>query len=190
MKRGHLIVIAGPAAVGKGTVVSRIRELLPNIHLSVSATTRPPRPGEVDGEHYFFVSNEKFDSLVSGKEMLEWALVHGLNRYGTPRKPILEALEKGQDIILEIDVQGAKQIKTKLPEAILIFLLPPSWDELVRRLSGRGTESDAEQARRLATAKEEYAARDDFDFQIVNQNVNEAAEAVVNLLSEARNRKA
>lgn len=190
MNRGHLIVIAGPAAVGKGTVVTRIRELLPEIRFSVSATTRSPRPGEVDGEHYFFVSNEKFDDLVAGDEMLEWALVHGLNRYGTPRKPILDALEKGEDIILEIDIQGAKQIKEKLPEAILVFLLPPSWDELVRRLSGRGTESEAEQARRLETAKEEYAAKDDFDFRIVNENVNVAAEAVVNLLFDARKRKA
>ena len=180
--RGRLVVVAGPTAVGKGTVVARIREKHPEVRFSVSATTRSPRPGEVDGVHYFFVSDLEFDRLVADKEMLEWAVVHGQNRYGTPRRPILDALEKGDSIILEIDIQGARQVKAALPEAILVFLLPPSWEELVRRLQSRGTESAEEQARRLETAKTEFEAQFEFDETIVNDDVDVAAEAVVHLM--------
>lgn len=181
--RGRLVVVAGPTAVGKGTVVARIREKHPEVRFSVSATTRSPRPGEVDGVHYFFVSDLEFDRLVADKEMLEWAVVHGQNRYGTPRRPILDALEKGDSIILEIDIQGARQVKAALPEAILVFLLPPSWEELVRRLQSRGTESAEEQARRLETAKTEFEAQFEFDETIVNDDVDVAAEAVVHLMT-------
>lgn len=181
--RGRLVVVAGPTAVGKGTVVARIRERHPDVKFSVSATTRAARPGERDGEHYFFVSNDEFDRLVESDQMLEWALVHGQNRYGTPRGPIVEALEKGDSIILEIDIQGARQVKAAMPEAILVFLLPPSWDELVRRLQTRGTESPEEQARRLETAKVEFEAQHEFDVTIVNDDVDSAAEAVVHLMA-------
>ncbi|MEN9740509.1 MAG: guanylate kinase kinase/integration host factor fusion protein [Actinomycetota bacterium] len=180
---GKLIVVAGPTAVGKGTVVARIRALHPEVRFSVSATTRQPRPGEVDGVHYFFVSDAKFDELIATNLMLEWALVHGQNRYGTPRQPIDDALRAGHSIILEIDIQGARQVKTAMPEAILVFLLPPSWDELVRRLTTRGTETAEEQARRLETAKVEFEAQDEFDVTIVNDDVDTAAEAVVSLMS-------
>lgn len=180
---GKLIVVAGPTAVGKGTVVARIRELHPEVRFSVSATTRQPRPGEVDGVHYFFVTDEEFDELVATRQMLEWALVHGQNRYGTPRQPIETALAAGESIILEIDIQGARQVKDAMPEAVLVFLLPPTWDELVRRLTTRGTESTEEQARRLETAKVEFEAQHEFDVTIVNDDVDTAAEAVVSLMS-------
>lgn len=182
--RGRLIVVAGPTAVGKGTVVARIRDKHPEVRFSVSATTRSPRPGEVDGEHYFFVTEKQFDELVSSHQMLEWALVHGQNRYGTPRGPIVAALESGDSIILEIDIQGARQVKAAMPEAILVFLLPPSWEELVRRLESRGTESAEEQSRRLETAKTEFDAQHEFDETIVNDDVDAAAEAVVHLMKE------
>lgn len=183
IETGRLVVVAGPTAVGKGTVVARIRELHPEVRFSVSATTRAPRPGEVDGVHYFFVSDREFDELVASGQMLEWALVHGQNRYGTPRKPIEEALRNGNSIILEIDIQGARKVKKAMPEAILVFLLPPSWDELVRRLTTRGTESPEEQARRLETAKVEFEAQYEFDETVVNDDVDTAAEAVVSLMS-------
>jgi guanylate kinase len=179
---GKLIVVAGPTAVGKGTVLARIRQRHPEVRFSVSATTRDPRPGEIDGQHYFFVSNAEFDDLVANNQMLEWAVVHGHNRYGTPRAPIDDALRAGESIILEIDIQGARQVKAVMPEAVLVFLLPPSWDELVRRLETRGTEGPEEQARRLETAKTEFAAQDEFDVTIVNDDVDVAAEAVVQLM--------
>jgi guanylate kinase len=180
--RGQLVVLAGPTAVGKGTVVARIREIFPAALFSVSATTRAPRPGEIDGVHYRFVSNEQFDDLVRTGAMLEWATVHGDHRYGTPRTPIEAALAAGDSVILEIDIQGARQVKQSIPEALLVFLLPPSWNELVRRLAARGTESAAEQSRRLETAAEELAAQDEFDITIVNDDVDRAAKAVVELL--------
>lgn len=181
--RGRLIVVAGPTAVGKGTVVARIREQHPEVRFSVSATTRPPRAGETNGVHYFFVTEDEFDRLVSENEMLEWAVVHGQNRYGTPRAPIVAALEHGESIILEIDIQGARQVKQAMPEALLVFLLPPDWDELVRRLQARGTENADEQARRLETARTELDAQTEFDQTIVNDDVNRAAEAVVHLMT-------
>jgi guanylate kinase len=181
---GRLIVVAGPTAVGKGTVVSRVRELYPAAQFSVSATTRAPRPGEIDGVHYYFVTPEQFDALVQTGQMLEWAVVHGENRYGTPRKPIVDALNSGQSIILEIDIQGAQQVKEAMPSALLVFLLPPSWDELVRRLTSRATETDVEQQRRLETAQAELEAQDSFEITIVNDDVDRAAKAVVELLTE------
>jgi guanylate kinase len=181
--RGRLIVVAGPTAVGKGTVVARIRDNHPEVRFSVSATTRAPRPGETDGVHYYFVSDGEFDRLVETNQMLEWAVVHGQNRYGTPRAPIVEALDSGDSIILEIDIQGARQVKVAMPEAILVFLLPPSWDELVHRLESRATEDAEEQSRRLETARTELDARNEFDETIVNDDVDRAAEAVVHLMT-------
>jgi guanylate kinase len=177
----RLVVLAGPTAVGKGTVSAYIRENYPDVHLSVSATTRPPRPGEVDGVHYFFVSNDEFDGMIERGELLEWATVHNSYRYGTPRPPIEEALAEGKRVLLEIDLQGARLVRKSMPEAILVFLLPPSWDELVRRLLVRGTEDAVEQARRLDTAKVELAAQDEFDFKVINVDVVQAAREVVEL---------
>ena len=188
-KRGataRLVVLAGPTAVGKGTVSSFIRENYPQVHLSVSATTRSPRPGEVDGVNYFFVSDAGFDDLVERGEMLEWAVVHNAFRYGTPREPVEKALAAGQSVLLEIDLQGARQVKAAMPDAVLVFLLPPTWDELVRRLIGRGTEDSGEQQRRLSTARVELAAQDEFDHRVVNLDVGRAAAEVVDLMSIPR----
>ncbi|CAN5532970.1 hypothetical protein BH10ACT6_BH10ACT6_04430 [soil metagenome] len=179
----RLVVLAGPTAVGKGTVSRYIREHYPNVLLSISATTRAPRSGEVDGEHYYFVSDQQFDDMIARGEFLEWATVHNASRYGTPRRPIDVALAEGKSVLLEIDLQGARAVRRAMPEALLVFLLPPSWDELVRRLVGRGTETPAEQARRLETAKREMRAKDEFDVKVVNREVGQAAAEVVELLA-------
>jgi guanylate kinase len=178
----RLTVIAGPTAVGKGTVVRRIREMHPEIELSVSATTRLPRPGEQQGVDYFFLTNEEFDKMIADGNMLEYAVVHGTNRYGTPREPVERILAAGGQMILEIDIQGARQVKKSMPAALLVFIAPPSWQELERRLSGRGTEDAAEQARRLATAKLEMEAQDEFEAVIINEHVDKCAQQVVDLM--------
>ena len=181
--RARLVVLAGPTAVGKGAVSTHIRENFPDVHLSVSATTRAPRPGETNGVNYFFVSDEEFDELIESGQMLETATVHNAFRYGTPRAPIDEALSNGKSVLLEIDLQGARSVRAAMPSAVLVFLLPPTWDELVRRLIGRGTESSVEQQRRLETAKAELAAQDEFDVKVVNHEVSQAAREVVDLMS-------
>ncbi|MBH0129064.1 guanylate kinase [Salinibacterium sp. NK8237] len=178
----RLVVLAGPTAVGKGTVSSFIRDNHPDVLLSVSATTRKPRPGEVDGVHYYFVTDDEFDSMIANAELLEWAVVHNSYRYGTPRPPIDAALSEGKRVLLEIDLQGARSVRSVMPEALLVFLLPPTWEELVRRLIGRGTEDAAEQARRLETAKVELAAQEEFDVKVVNTEVSQAAQEVVELM--------
>ena len=177
-----VVVLAGPTAVGKGTVAAYIREHYPDVHISISATTRKPRPGEVDGVHYYFVDDTEFDRMINEGELLEYATVHNLSRYGTPATPIRERLASKIPVLLEIDIQGARQVKERMPEARLVFLLPPSWDELVRRLVGRGTETPEEQARRLETAKVELRAQDEFDARVVNSSVPEAAHEVVRLM--------
>lgn len=182
-----LVVLAGPTAVGKGTVSTYIREHFPQVHLSVSATTRAPRPGEVDGVNYYFVDDQEFDRLIETGQMLETATVHNAYRYGTPRAPIDAALAAGKSVLLEIDLQGARSVRAIMPEAVLIFLLPPSWEELVRRLIGRGTEESAEQQRRLETAKVELAAQDEFDHKVVNRDVSQAAREVVDLMAIPQN---
>jgi len=178
----HLLVLAGPTAVGKGTVARYIVEHNPDVLLSVSATTRSPRPGEEDGVHYFFLTDAEFDELIAKGEMLEYAVVHGNHRYGTPKGPVEAALAANKLVLLEIDIQGARQVKQAMPEATTVFLAPPSWDELVRRLQGRGTESTEEQARRLDTAKQELAAQQEFDHVIVNDEVAKCASKVVELM--------
>jgi guanylate kinase len=178
----RLTVIAGPTAVGKGTVIRRILETHPEIKLSVSATTRAPRPGEEDGVAYHFLSMQEFDSKIAAGQMLEYAVVHGTNKYGTLREPVEAALAAGQKLILEIDIQGARQVKQAMPEANLIFIAPPSWEDLVSRLSGRGTETAEEQARRLATARQELEAQSEFDHVVINDEVAECALQVVNLI--------
>lgn len=179
--RSRLVVLAGPTAVGKGTVAAYIKDHHPEILLSVSATTRAPRPGEVDGEHYFFVDDAEFDRMIADDELLEHATVHNAYRYGTPRGPIEKALAAGRTVLLEIDLQGARQVRDADPSATLVFLLPPSWDELVQRLVGRGTEDAAERARRLRTAKTELASQGEFDFRVVNDDIARAAAEVARL---------
>ena len=175
----RLTVLAGPTAVGKGTVSADIRERYPEIWLSVSATTRAPRPGEVDGVHYHFVSEDEFDRMVADGQLLEWAVVHGRNRYGTPRGPVEAHLAKGEPALLEIDLQGARQVRASMPDARFVFLAPPSFSELERRLVGRGTEGPEERERRLATARTELAAESEFDHVIVNDDVARATDELI-----------
>ena len=181
-RRSRLVVLAGPTAVGKGTVAAAVRDSHPDVWISVSATTRAPRPGEVDGVHYHFVSDEEFDRMVADDDLLEWAVVHKAARYGTPRGPVEEALGAGRPSMLEIDLQGARQVRRTMPDALFVFLKPPSWDELVRRLVGRGTETEEERERRLVTAREELAAEPEFDVTIVNHEVRAAADDLVTLM--------
>jgi guanylate kinase len=178
----RLVVLAGPTAVGKGTVAAAVRETHPEVWISVSATTRAPRPGEVDGVHYHFVSDAEFDRMVAEEDLLEWAVVHKAARYGTPRRPVEEALAAGRPAMLEIDLQGARQVRRTMPQALFVFLAPPSWEELVRRLVGRGTETEEERERRLLTAREELAAEPEFDVTITNHEVRRAADELVALM--------
>ncbi len=178
----RLTVLAGPTAVGKGSVAAWLRDEHPEVWISVSVTTRPARPGEVDGVHYHFVSDDEFDRMVADGELLEWAVVHKAARYGTPRGPVLAALEAGRLALLEIDLQGARQVRERMPEARFVFLSPPSWEELVRRLVGRGTESEAERERRLETARAELAAESEFDATVVNHTIPAAGEELIELM--------
>ncbi|ARD42732.1 guanylate kinase [Actinomyces gaoshouyii] len=171
----RLAVIAGPTAVGKGTIVAELRSRHPELFVSVSCTTRAPRPGEEDGVHYRFVDDADFDAMVERGDMLEWALVHGAHRYGTPREPVAEALAQGRPALLEIDLAGARQVRESMPDALFVFIAPPSWEALVERLVGRGTEGAAERERRLATARTEIAAAEEFDVVVVNDTVGRAA---------------
>lgn len=181
----RLTVIAGPTAVGKGTVVRHLLESNPEIRLSVSATTRAPRSGEVNGVDYFFVSHEQFDQMIANDELLEYAVVHLQNKYGTPREPVEKALAEGKQVILEIDIQGAEQVKAAMPEANLIFIAPPSLEELKRRLAGRGTETPEEIAIRLKTAETELASQDAFDHVVINNEVAQCAQEVLDLMQSS-----
>jgi guanylate kinase len=181
--RSRLTVLAGPTAVGKGTVAADIRAHHPEVWISVSATTRRPRPGEEEGVHYWFVSDDEFDRMVAEDALLEWAVVHNSARYGTPRGPVEEVLASGRPAMLEIDLQGARQVRATMPEALFVFLAPPSWEELVRRLVGRGTETEEQRARRLETARLELAAADEFDATIINHEVHASAEELVALMT-------
>jgi guanylate kinase len=180
--RNRLVVLAGPTAVGKGTVAAYVRKNFPDIWLSVSMTTRGPRPDEIDGVHYHFVDDEEFERMREAGEFLEWAVVHGQAKYGTPQGPVEEALASGRKAMLEIDLQGARQVRARIPEALFVFLAPPDWAELVRRLVGRGTESQEERRVRLATARQELAAQAEFDVTIVNDDVQRASEELVSLI--------
>ena len=181
-RRSRLIVLAGPTAVGKGTVAAEVRRHHPEVWISVSVTTRKPRPGEENGVHYWFVSDAEFDAMAERGDLLESAVVHGLNRYGTPRGPVDLALASGHPAMLEIDLQGARQVRESMPEALFVFLKPPSWEELERRLVGRGTETATERGRRLETARVELAAESEFDVTVVNHEVHAAAEELVALM--------
>lgn len=182
MTGGRLFVISGPSGVGKGTVVSHLARMRPEIQVSVSATTRAPRAGEVDGVHYRFVSDREFDSLIRNDAFLEWAPIYDSHRSGTLLAPVLESLGRGLDTLLEIDLQGARSVRRKLPSAVLVFLSPPSQEELVRRLRARRTEPDSELERRLAAASEEIAAAVEFDHVVVNDEAERAAAQVAAII--------
>ncbi|MDC3725299.1 guanylate kinase [Rhodococcus rhodochrous] len=182
-RRGRLVVLAGPSAVGKSTVVRLLRSRIPDLHFSVSATTRDPRPGEVDGVDYHFVGRAEFDRMIEAGELLEWADIHGgLQRSGTPAKPVLDALAEGHPVLVEVDLAGARAVRAAMQDAVLAFLAPPSWEVLVERLTGRGTETDEVVARRLDTARSELAAQDEFDVVIINDDVDRACDELVSLL--------
>ena len=175
-------VVSGPTAVGKGTVVGALFRCHPEIVVSRSVTTRPPRPTERDGIDYDFVTPAQFDELVDGDGLLEWAVVHNSHRYGTPREPVEKAVADDRTVILEIDLQGARQVRETYPQATQIFLAPPSWDELVHRLIGRGTETPEQRERRLQTARVELANANEFDAVVVNDTVDHAVASLVELL--------
>lgn len=173
MKRGKTFILCGPSGVGKGTVVARLLASDPTLYFSVSATTRPPRPGEVDGVHYHFLTREQFERWIAADEFLEYAQFVG-NLYGTPRRYVDQAMEQGRDVLLDIEIQGAEQVHQKRPEAVRIYVAPPSWAELERRLVGRGTEDMEKVRSRLERGKEEFAAARDFDYFVINDTVDRA----------------
>ncbi|AZA13653.1 guanylate kinase [Corynebacterium choanae] len=176
---GRLVVLLGPSAVGKSTVVSRLREEIDDLYFSVSMTTRAPRPGEVEGRDYYFVSPDEFQSHIDAGDMLEWADIHGgLQRSGTPAGPVDQALADGRPVLVEVDLAGARAVRASRPESTSVFLAPPSWDELVARLTGRGTESSEAIERRLTTAKQELDAQDEFDHIVVNDDLERAVAAL------------
>jgi guanylate kinase len=177
----RLTVVSGPSGVGKSSVLAEVRRQAPEVYFSVSATTRPPRAGEIDGVHYHFVSTAEFERMIAAGEMLEYARYAG-NLYGTPRKPVEEALASGRPALLEIELQGARQVRRAMPESRLVMLVPPSWEELVERLTGRGTEDPEVVRARLATAREELAAQAEFDAVIVNADVQVATAELLRLV--------
>jgi guanylate kinase len=186
-RRGRLIVLAGPSGVGKGAIVARLLAALPDLELSISATTRRPRPREDEGRHYYFVDRADFDRMIEAGGFLEWADIFG-ERYGTPREPVERALAAGRDVLVEIDVQGARQVKAADPSAYMVFITPPSLDELERRLRTRGTETDEQVKRRLAKASDELAAEPEFDVTVVNDDLERAAREVIQLVDKLRRR--
>lgn len=182
-QHGRVLVLSGPSAVGKSTVVRHLREQVPDLLFSVSATTRSPRPGEVDGVDYHFVTPDRFQELIDGGQLLEWAEIHGgLHRSGTLAGPVLEASANGHPVLIEVDLAGARAVKRAIPEALTVFLAPPSRDALRQRLTGRGTETPEVMARRLATADAELAAQDEFDVVVVNSRLESACAELVSLL--------
>ena len=178
-----MFVVSGPAGVGKGTLVARVRALRPTLGLTVSATTRLPRPGEVDGVAYHFISDEEFDRHIADGDFLEWAQVHD-HRYGTLRSEIDACLSRGESVVLEIDVQGGNNVKKVFPDVVRVFVEPPSWDVLVERLVGRGTESEESLALRLQTAKRELSLADTYDVRLVNDDLDEATAELSQILEK------
>jgi guanylate kinase len=186
-RRGRLIVLAGPSGVGKGAIVARLLAAIPDLELSISATTRGPRPREDEGRHYYFVDRRRFDEMIRTGGFLEWADIFG-ERYGTPREPVAHALADGRDVLVEIDVQGARQVKAAEPQAFMVFITPPSLEELERRLRARATETDEQIRRRLAKASDELAAEPEFDVTVVNDDLETAAREVVQIVDRLRRR--
>lgn len=186
--RGRLVVLVGPSGVGKGTIVQRIVSQYEDFSVSVSATTRPPRPGEREGEHYFFLSERQFERVIKNDGFLEWARVHGEHLYGTPAEAVDTVLDEGKHVILEIDIQGARQVKRKAKGALTIFIAPPSFEELEARLRGRGTESEADITKRLRSAKRELKAQGECEEVVVNVDVATAAQRVVDLVGSSTQR--
>jgi len=183
IRRGRLVVLAGPSGVGKSSVVHELRMLYPDLWFSVSATTREQRPGERDGVDYRFVTADEFDRMIKDDELLEWAEIHrGIHRSGTPRAPIEERIAAGEPALVEVDLQGARNLRAAMPEAFLVFLSPPSWEALVERLVGRGTEAPEVVERRLQTAREELAAQSEFDAVVVNTDLKSAAQDLLKLI--------
>lgn len=178
MRKGNLFVLSGPSGAGKGTLVSRLLTAMPDAWVSISATTRQPRPGERDGVSYYFMDQSRFDELVSQGGFLEWATVHG-NSYGTLKSSVQEHMDTGFQVILEIDVQGALQVREAMPQAHLIFIEPPSLEELERRLRGRGTETEEVIRKRMKTAKVEVAHKMEYDIRVVNDDLNRATDELV-----------
>jgi len=179
--RPRLVVLSGPSGVGKTSVVDQVRDQLPEVFFSISVTTRPARPGERDGEHYRFIDGETFDRMLANAQLIEHAEYAG-NWYGTPRAPVEQALAAGRPVLLEIELQGARQVRASMPDALLVMLVPPTWSDLVDRLTARGTEPDEVLAHRLCVAREELSAAGEFDVTVVNDNVREAAARLVTLL--------
>ena len=188
MKKGKLYIISGPSGCSKSTVLREVFRHRRNIFFSVSATTRGPREGEVDGKDYYFVTREEFERMIGADELLEHAQ-YVSNYYGTPRKPVEAMLSEGNDVVLDIEVQGAGQVKTKMPEAVSLFILPPSLEELERRLRGRGTETEEKIRSRLNQAEREIAKSGSYDYRVVNDDVERAAGEIVQIMRRIRRRK-
>lgn len=188
MSKGLLIVYTGPSGVGKGTIMKNMLSINSNLRLSVSATTRNPREGEIDGVHYYFVSDEKFDSMIDNDEFLEHA-EYCNHKYGTPRKPVYDMLEQGIDVILEIEVAGFKQIKEKCPDCVSIFILPPSKEELIHRLTSRGTESQDDIENRINQAEYELSQANKFDYKIVNDDIKRATNEILSIIADIKSNR-
>ena len=187
MRKGLLILISGPSGTGKGTVCDLLRQKHPEISYSISATTRQPRPGEQDGVNYYFYTKEKFREMIDQGQLLEWAEVYG-NFYGTPKQKVLDRLEAGEDILLEIDTQGALNVMKVMPEGLFIFLLPPSLEELAARLKGRGTETEESLHRRLGAAVDEIKLATKYRYVVVNDKVEDAQETIANMIEAEHHR--
>lgn len=181
----HLYVLAGPSGVGKGTVVAALKEKHPDLFVAISATTRPARPHEIDGIHYHFITETEFSRLIEEDGFLEWATVHRKYRYGTLAEPVRVELARQRPVLLEIDLAGARQVKEKYPEAQFVFLMPPSKEELIKRLVGRGTEKAEEIQRRLQTAEVELAAVSEFEYVVLNDDVEKAAQELAEIIGIA-----
>ncbi len=188
MRTGRLVIISGPSGAGKGTLVDELVARVPGVRVSVSATTRPPRPGEVDGREYHFIGPERFQRHIEAGDFLEWAEVHG-NRYGTLRSEVERHIADGDIVVLEIDPQGARQVKAVMPEAVLIFITAPSFEELERRIRMRGAETDEQVRTRLDTAKRELALADEYDFVIENDDVHRAAQELARIVESLREKE-
>lgn len=187
MRKGLLILISGPSGTGKGTVCDLLRQKHPEISYSISATTRQPRPGEQDGVNYYFYTKEKFREMIDQGQLLEWAEVYG-NFYGTPKQKVLDRLDAGEDILLEIDTQGALNVMKVMPEGLFIFLLPPSLEELAARLKGRGTETEESLHRRLGAAVDEIKLATKYRYVVVNDKVEDAEEIIANIIEAEHHR--